>query len=313
MKPKLNNILSVKNFGHDNRYHCYIRDWQGNIHNDRDYYPYGLPTSVSSIPESDSYGFSGKELERFRGLNIYDFEARTYVPDEARFWQPDPMADNYPGISPYAYCAGDPINFIDPTGEKVYYVDMTGRLVTPSEALKDFNQAEYEKGLEGLDRVVVIGENGQIIGESQTYPEGTINPHDNSKSDLKGVDVTLFEVKEDEASTDVFETLSKAITTKTGIEFAHITRGTLKKKGKADNIVFTGHAVAKVEYFMDVMKHIYQDKLRLRDVVHSHRLNYMASKSDHKIKEWINNAIKNPLHQPKHYIYAAHTRIYNEF
>ncbi len=28
----------------------------------------------------------------------------------------DPMAEKYYGISPYAYCAGDPINLIDPTG-----------------------------------------------------------------------------------------------------------------------------------------------------------------------------------------------------
>ncbi len=205
MEPKLNNILSVKNFGHDNRSHCYIRDWQGNIRNDRDYYPYGLPTSVSSIPESDSYGFSGKEFEQFRGLNLYDFEARTYVPDEARFWQPDPMADDYPGISPYAYCAGDPINFIDPTGEKVYYVDMTGRLVTPSEAMKDFNQAEYEKGLEGLDRIVIIGIDGQIIEESQTYPEGTITQMEDA-TDADGNKVTTFQINGHLAANELFET-----------------------------------------------------------------------------------------------------------
>ena len=114
MKPKPDPVISATYVIHNGRHHNYVRDWQGNIRNDRDYYPYGLPTSVSSIPESDSYGFSGKEFEQFRGLNLYDFEARTYVPDEARFWQPDPMADDYPGISPYAYCAGDPINHFDP-------------------------------------------------------------------------------------------------------------------------------------------------------------------------------------------------------
>ena len=36
--------------------------------------------------------------------------------DIARFTTPDPKAELYPSISPYMYCAGNPIRFIDPTG-----------------------------------------------------------------------------------------------------------------------------------------------------------------------------------------------------
>lgn len=35
--------------------------------------------------------------------------------------QPDPKAHDYHWLSPYAYCGGDPINFIDPTGRNPVY------------------------------------------------------------------------------------------------------------------------------------------------------------------------------------------------
>ncbi|MBQ1655860.1 MAG: hypothetical protein II053_03000 [Bacteroidales bacterium] len=34
----------------------------------------------------------------------------------ARCFAQDPLAAKYPAFSPYAYCAGDPVNFVDPDG-----------------------------------------------------------------------------------------------------------------------------------------------------------------------------------------------------
>ena len=48
-----------------------------------------------------------------------DFGARMYDPETARWTTPDPLASQYPGISPYAYCANDPVNFVDPEGMRV--------------------------------------------------------------------------------------------------------------------------------------------------------------------------------------------------
>lgn len=37
-----------------------------------------------------------------------------YDPDLARWTTPDPLAEKYPGISPYVYCNDNPVNYVDP-------------------------------------------------------------------------------------------------------------------------------------------------------------------------------------------------------
>ncbi len=91
----------------------------GNNRNHAGYYAYGLPVQGSDVKDSDPYLYSGKEFYSLRGVNLYDFNARTYAPDIARFMQPDPNADDYHWLSPYSYCGGDPINFVDPTGKNI--------------------------------------------------------------------------------------------------------------------------------------------------------------------------------------------------
>ena len=42
--------------------------------------------------------------------------------------QPDPKADDYNWLSPYAYCGGDPINKVDLTGMDIYEFNSVGAL-----------------------------------------------------------------------------------------------------------------------------------------------------------------------------------------
>ncbi len=51
---------------------------------------------------------------------FYYFGARYYDPSlSGLFLSVDPMADKYPSISPYAYCAWNPIKIIDPLGDTI--------------------------------------------------------------------------------------------------------------------------------------------------------------------------------------------------
>ncbi len=87
------------------------------------YGPYGddVPapgqTTVQTGTTDNPYRFSGKE----RTLADYDFGARRYLPFRVPRWTSmDPMAEKYFSISPYAYCAADPVNLVDPEGEDLY-------------------------------------------------------------------------------------------------------------------------------------------------------------------------------------------------
>jgi len=42
--------------------------------------------------------------------------ARMYSPSNMRWLTMDPLCEKYYSISPYAYCAGDPVNLVDPDG-----------------------------------------------------------------------------------------------------------------------------------------------------------------------------------------------------
>jgi RHS repeat-associated protein len=66
--------------------------------------------------------FNGNELqdEEFgdgSGLELYDFNARTYDQQIGRFIQIDPMTDEQEGLSPYHFSYNNPVRFGDPDGK----------------------------------------------------------------------------------------------------------------------------------------------------------------------------------------------------
>ena len=109
--------------------HAYIRDIQGNVagvyaakagkkvlEQLNWYYAYGGLTADSRGQEMNRYRHTGKELVTDLGINSYDFTARWQNPMTGRFDVPDGMAHVKPWNSPYAFCGGDPINYVDEMG-----------------------------------------------------------------------------------------------------------------------------------------------------------------------------------------------------
>ena len=69
--------------------------------------------------------FTGKERDSETGFSY--FGARYYDSDLMTGWlSVDPMADKYPSLSPYAYCAWNPVKLVDPDGEEIWIVGDDG-------------------------------------------------------------------------------------------------------------------------------------------------------------------------------------------
>ena len=84
-----------------------------------DYYPFGSRwEDEDGISDpTNRYRFNGKEDQEGEfGVPTLDYGARHYTPSSARWLSMDPLAEKYYGVSPYAFCNNDPVNFVDLDG-----------------------------------------------------------------------------------------------------------------------------------------------------------------------------------------------------
>ncbi len=190
-------------------YHYYIKDHLGNnrlvlgesggVEQVNHYYPFGgLMGERENLASSQRYKYNGKELDRTHGLDWYDYGARMYDPTLARWMVPDPLAEKYYSVSPYAYCGNRPINISDPDG-KDWIEGPNGQ------AQFDPKWEKYSKLPEGYKylgkSVVLMAENGDIYygrndgkelfwytpgGKSADLTQETINV--NSSDDSNTID-----------------------------------------------------------------------------------------------------------------------------
>ena len=94
-----------------------VADMWGRAEQINHYYPYGLTfADAGKAPDHQPFKFGGKELDAMYGLNLHDFHARLQIPDLGRFDRPDLLCEKTPHLSPYLFCANDPVNNTDPTG-----------------------------------------------------------------------------------------------------------------------------------------------------------------------------------------------------
>ena len=101
---------------------------------------------------------SGKEKDS--ETDYYYFGARYYNSDLSLWLSVDPMADKYPSLSPYNYCAWNPVKLVDSNGEE------------PDNWIVDITTGETSSKASAENRVTVIG-NG--VQNSYIFPDGNFS------------------------------------------------------------------------------------------------------------------------------------------
>jgi len=146
------------------------------------YYPSGLPiASVASDSVSKQQRkYNGKEFVEMHGYDTYDYGARGMYPALDILSTVDPHAEKYYSISPYTYCAGNPVKFIDKEGKyiDIWYQGKDGNLSSFRFDGNNGNKAPKNSYVQNVIKAYncdVRNEGGDNLKEAATNNKLSIN------------------------------------------------------------------------------------------------------------------------------------------
>ena len=124
-----------------------IVDQAGTVREQNDYYPFGerCPESTYAVSAVNRYKFNGKEEQTVGALGMLDYGARMYQAGIGRWFVPDPLAEKYYSVSPYAYCNNNPIRYMDPDGRQIVGLTKNDALKVQQDLNTIFAGEKFEK------------------------------------------------------------------------------------------------------------------------------------------------------------------------
>ena len=84
----------------------------------------GAALTTSELVAANSITSRGYTChEHMDEFGLINMNARIYDPSLGMFISVDPLAQEYYNTYPYAYCGGDPVNAVDPTGKLIIFIN----------------------------------------------------------------------------------------------------------------------------------------------------------------------------------------------
>jgi len=134
------------------------------------------------------------------GLDLYDYGARQFDPIVPMFTQQDPMAEKYYYLSPYVYCANNPMNAIDPDGKDWIYANYDGeQFVYFDDRINSQEDIDkYYYGNIGSHPITYLGKSGNVYqgtkdGDKLSYTLNSDGTYSDSYGNLLSQEVSIGE------------------------------------------------------------------------------------------------------------------------
>jgi len=157
------------------QYHFYVKDHLGNnrmvvnasgtVEQVSHYYAFGGLMGENTGSDVQDFKYNGKELDRLHGLDWFDYGARHYDGVIGSWPTMDPLCEKYYNISPYAYCANNPVNRVDPDGRDWYQNEET-------------HYYTWYNGNNNREGFIYIGGKGSVLGEFEDIIDNVLSGKD---------------------------------------------------------------------------------------------------------------------------------------
>ena len=315
---ELKYVITPMGFIEDGEYYHQLADYEGNsmvvidnegtVYERNNYYPFGLPIVDEHYASAITpYKYGNKEFDTMNGLNAYDFSARRLDPALCQFTTADPLAEHYYPYSPYLYCAGNPILFIDPSGLDIHTFDKWGNY-----------RGSYP--FSGADIIIIVKPDGTAMTDKdgRSYylimKNGTFSVLKHDKYFGGGnYNYDIYQVVGHSNAKAAFEFFANNITGLKKIEYSVIRQGGVSQYSSI-NYITTSHEVNTEGGMQRLYRDILGDDYKVGDYTHSHPSDINPSDSDYRVIYKMFYDQKTRLGtSPKFYIYYVPSHQYNNY